>query len=172
MGIKKKYLNSIQVAIAAALISVLAVILVILSINGQKHTVLTQKAELQKLTGDLTNLDTILSDEKKYVEVIKKISATLPKEYSDIATAVSAIELTAKTNNLITDLSIDAAPKPEIGDFKSLTIAIKTTGTYTDIRKFAGDVSKLPYHTHVDSLTFDESGGKIAATMTIRLFIQ
>lgn len=161
-----------MVAIIAVLVSLLAVILAMWGITGQKRVVMIQKAQLQKLTSDLTNLDTILSDEKSYGQLMERVTSTLPKEYSDVATAVSAIELTAKTNNLTTDLAIDEKPKPETGDLKSLTIAIKTSGSYGDISKFVSGVATLPYHTRVDALAFDEAGGKVTATVTIRLFMQ
>jgi len=172
MVIKKIFKKSIILAVIAAIVSVLAVVIALWGITGQKRVVLTQKAQLQKLTVDLTNLDKILSDEKLYAAVIQKVTATLPKEYSDVATAVSAIELTAKTNNLTTELSIDEKSKPETGELKSLTIAVKTSGSYGNISKFVGDLSALPYHTRVDALVFDEAGGKITATVTIRLFMQ
>lgn len=159
-------------AVAAALVSVVAVILAVWGITGQKRVVLAQKAQLQKLTSDLTNLDTILADQKSYAAVVEKVTATLPKEYSDVATAVSVLELTAKTNNLPTELTIDATPKPEAGDLKSLTIAVKTTGSYTSISKFVSDVAALPYHTRVDTITFDGTGGKLTGTVAIRLFMQ
>lgn len=159
-------------AIVAALVSLLAVIAALWGINGQKRVVLTQKAQLQKLTSDLANLDSILSDEKSYAGMIQSVIATLPKEYSDIATAIGAIELTAKTNNVTTDFAIDQKSKPETGNLKSLTMAIKTSGSYSDISKFVSGIAKLPYHTRVDALAFDEVGGKVTATVTIRLFMQ
>ena len=69
-------------------------------------------------------------------------------------------------------MSIDEKSKPETGDLKSLTMAIKTSGSYGNISKFASDLSALPYHTRVDALAFDESGGKVTVTITIRLFMQ
>ena len=172
MVIKKTYQKSIKVAIIAAFVSLLAVILAMWGIAGQKRVVLVQKAQLQKLTADLTNLDQILLDEKSYAGMIQSVTATLPKEYSDVAGAISAIEATAKTNNLPTDLAIDENPKPEAGDLKSLTIAIKTSGSYVDISKFVSGIATLPYHTRVDALAFDGAGGKVTATVTIRLFMQ
>jgi Tfp pilus assembly protein PilO len=172
MVIKKTYQKSIIMAVVAALVSLLAVTVALWGMSGQKSMVLTQKAQLQKLTSDLANLDTILSDEKAYAGEVARVSATLPKEYSDVATAVSAIELTAKTNNLTTDLAIDEKSKPETGDLKSLTIAIKTSGSYSDISKFVSGIATLPYHTRVDALAFDAAGGKVTATVTIRLFMQ
>lgn len=172
MVIKNTHQGSVGVAVAAALISLLAVILAMWGITGQKLVVITQKAQLQKLTSDLKNLDKILVDEKSYAQAISRVTATLPKEYSEVATAVSAIELTAKSNNLTPTLSIDQNAKPESEDLKSLTMAIKTSGSYGDIGKFASDVAKLPYHTRVDSLAFDEAGGKVTATITIRLYMQ
>lgn len=159
-------------AVVAALVSLVAVIGSIWGITGPKRLVLAQKAQLQKLTTDLANLDKILSDEKSYAEIMQKVTATLPREYSEVATAVSALELTAKTNNLPTDLSIDAAPKPETGGFKSLTLALKTSGSYGNISKFLSDLATLPYHTRVDVLAFDAAGGRVTATVTIRLFMQ
>lgn len=172
MVTKKTYQESITVAIISASVTLLAVILVMWGITGQKRVVMAQKAQLQKLTADLTNLDKILSDEKSYAEIIRKVTATLPKEYSEVATAISAIEFTAKSNNLTTELSIDQKPKPETGGLESLTMSIKTSGSYGDISKFTSDLSALPYHTRVDALAFDETGGKVTATVTIRLFIQ
>lgn len=161
-----------RLAIGAALVSLIAVILALWGIAGQKHVVLTQKAQLQKLTDDLAHLDMILSDEKAYAGEMGRVIATVPREYSDVATAVSAIELTAKTNNLSTDLAIDEKSKPETGDLKSLTIAIKTSGSYADISKFVSGIAKLPYHTRVDALAFDAAGSKVTAIVTIRLFMQ
>lgn len=172
MVIKKTYQKSVKVAIIAAFVSLLAVILAMWGIAQQKRFILTQKAQLQKLTGDLTHLDNVLSDEKLYAGEISRVTATLPKEYSEVAGAISAIEITAKTNNLPTDLAIDEKPKPEAGDLKSLTIAIKTSGSYGDISKFVSGVATLPYHTRVDALAFDATGGKLTATVTIRLFMQ
>ena len=172
MVIKKIYKKSTIIAVAAAIVSLLAVILAIRGILGVKRVVIAQKAQLQKLTGDLTNLDQILSDEKSYAAVIQKVTVTLPKEYSDVATAIAAIELTAKTNNLTTEMSIDEKSKPETGDLKSLTMAVKTSGSYPDISNFVSGLSTLPYHTRVDALAFDEAGGKVTVTITIRLFMQ
>lgn len=160
------------VAVAAAFVSLLALILAMWGVSGQKRVVLVQKAQFQKLTSDLSNLDKILSDEKSFADVIAKVTATLPKEYSDIATAVAAIELSAKTNNVSTELSIDQKPKAEPGSLNSLTMAIKTTGSYTNLSTFVSGIAKLPYHTRVDALVFDEAGGKVNGTVTIRLYIQ
>lgn len=172
MVITKTYRESITVTLLAAFVSMLTVIFAMWGITGQKRTFLVQKAELQKLTSDLSNLDKILSDEKTFAGIIAKVTATLPKEYSEVVTAISAIEVTAKSNSLTTDLSIDQKPKAEAGNLRSVTIAIKTAGLYGDISKFATDLSRLPYHTKVDSLTFDEAGGRVSATITIRLYMQ
>lgn len=172
MVIKSTHRESVKIALAAALVSLLAVILAMWGITGQKRAVLVEKAQLQKLTLDLSNLDKILSDEKVYAQALQSVTATLPKDYTDVAGAVAAIELTGKTNNLTTDLSIDAKSKPETGNLKSLTIAVKTSGSYSDISKFTGDLARLPYHTRVDALAFDETGGKVTATITIRLYMQ
>lgn len=160
------------VAIIAAILSVLAVTVALWGITTQKRVVFAQKSQLQKLNGDLANLDTILSDEKLYAGIMQSVTATLPRGYSDVATAIHVIELTAKTNSLSTDLSIDEKVKPEAGDLKSLTMAIKTSGSTADISTFVSGVAKLPYHTRVDALAFDQAGGKVTATIMIRLFMQ
>lgn len=172
MVTKNTHRQSNSAALIAAAVSLLVVIFAMWGITGQKRVVLTQKAQLQKLTNDLANLDKILSDEKSFADAMQHVTATLPKDYNDVAAAVTAIELTAKTNNLNTDLAIDEKTKPEAGDLKSLTIAVKTSGIYGDLSKFVSDLSRLPYHTRIDALTFDEAGGKITATVTIRLFMQ
>ena len=83
MVIKKTYKKSTIIAVVAAGVSVLAVIFAIRGITAVKRVVIAQKAQLQKLTVDLTHLDQILSDEKSYAATIQKVTATLPKEYSE-----------------------------------------------------------------------------------------
>jgi len=155
-----------------AFVSLLFVITAMFGITGQKRAVIQQKAQLQKLNGDLANLDTILSDEKSYAPDMKKMTATLPKEYSDVATAVAAIESIAKKNALQPELAIGENATPEPGGLQSISLTLKTIGSYADVTAFTGDLARLPYHTHVDALTFDETGGKISAIVTVRLFMQ
>ena len=157
--------------IIAALGTLLVVILALWGMSGQKQALLVQKSRLAVLSADLANLDRILSDEKQYGETIRKVEATLPKEYSDVAATVSLIELTAKSDNLATDFKIDEKPKAEQSSLYSLSMVVKTTGSYTDIAKFTSDLSLLPYHTHVDAITFDGVGGKVNAAITVRLFM-
>lgn len=164
--------ESIGTALVAGAVTMLLVILAMWGVSGQKRVVLSQKAQLQTLTTDLSNLDKILSDEKTYAPAMQSIIASLPKDYSDVAGAVAAIELSAKTNNLPTDLTIDEKAKPETGSLNSLTITMKTSGSYTDIGNFASNLSQLPYHTRIDAMELDGAGGKLTATITIRLYMQ
>ncbi len=141
-------------------------------VGKEKQIVLSQKAELQALTVDLRNLDGILADEQTYGALIQKVTATLPGDVHEVASAVFAIERTARDSGLPVELAIDEKPKSEGEGLESLTMAIKTAGSYTAIRQFLTNLSHLPYHTSTDAIVLDGVGGNVIATITIRLFMQ
>lgn len=160
----------VSAVLAAVSLIVLAGIMGVIS--SEKKTVLNQKVALAGLKNDLTHLDTILTDKKQYGAAIGSVTRTLPKDYNEVASAVGTLEQVAKSTNLTGDLTIDDKPKPESNGLQSLSIVFHTTGSYSDINTFLTNVSLLPYHTRVDALQFDGTGGKITAVITIRLYMQ
>jgi len=155
-----------------ALVSLAVSLTMVRVISAQAKVVLARKVTLAQLKADLKRLDAILADKKQYAEVIQKVSQTLPREYREVAFAVSTLEQIAREHNQTLDLNIDEQAKPDPAGPRSITLVLRTSSSYNDLQLFLTSLARLPYHTRVDLLQTDETGSKISSMITLRLYLQ
>lgn len=169
--LKNKTPNRILVSVILALFSILAVVFTGNLLLNEKKAVIAKRTELAGLQKDLELLDKILVDQKNNEEKIKTASRTLPASFKEVAFFISQIEGISSKNGQELETKIEEVPTPEQNDLLGLGISLEISGAYSSFSEMLTDLTHLPYHTRVDSLKVEETGGKISSLVNLRLYL-
>lgn len=130
------------------------------------------RTELAQTRYDVTGLDTIVHDMQVQAASYAIVRRSVPDGHAEVAIALGSVEVLAKDNKVTLEMRVDDAAKSDSSGVKSLTVIANAAGTFTDIRTFLSSLSRLPYHTQVQTMTMDSSRGTLAGTVTLKLFIK
>ena len=114
----------------------------------------------------------MVEERKLYAGEIRKVKSSLPGKYYEISFFVTQLERLAQNYSLGMDIDIDPDKKDEKESYSSILFSLKFTGDYNRVSDFLTQMSKLTYHTSVDSIKMDFEGGEIKTLVKLRLFVE
>ncbi len=164
--------NKLKFTTIALFTSFITIIIGLNILKGIVSKVKTSKLKVAEINRDISLIDKVNDDVKKYESEIKEIVNTLPHEYYELSFFNSQIENIAKENNLTLDIQADKEKKEEKELYDSIGYSISMTGKYLSFANFLSQMSKLPYHTKIDKINIFNEEGVLTAKINFRIFVQ
>ena len=96
----------------------------------------------------------------------------MPTRYSEVAFFTSQMERLAENNAVSILTTIDKDQTQERQPFNSIVYSIEAQGNYPNTAEFLTQMSRLPYHTVVDSLRIESDDGGLTTNIRFRLFVE
>jgi len=161
-----------KLAVLSLMVSFTAVVFGLFSVSKIANTVVKSKIKVAETERDIVLLDKLVEERKLYAGEIRKVKSSLPGKYYEISFFVTQLERLAQNNSLGMDIDIDPDKKDEKESYSSILFSLKFTGDYNRVSDFLTQMSKLTYHTSVDSIKMDFEGGEIKTLVKLRLFVE
>lgn len=163
--------NKLIIPIFFTLVIVLLMIITGHFLYREGEIIADYRQKLTFLNQDLVLLDKILSDQKTYQEKISIVKKTLPATFEDVTVAVTQIEKLASINNQKIEIKIADQTVKEANNLLSLKLSLKTTGSYGGYSMMLTGLSRLPYHTQIDSIKMEQVNKELSILTDLRLYI-
>jgi len=154
-----------------ALVTLVAVFVTAFSLHKQTLNLNQKRSELAHLQQDVVLLDKIATDQKARQASLDAITASVPSTYQEFAYVLEKIEQLASDAQQTIEIAPTEAATPEPDSLDTVTLTIKTSGSYSSLTQFLTNLTRLPYHTRLDSIQVDQDGNQVASLISIRLFI-
>ena len=141
-------------------------------LKGTVENVRAGKIKIAEVQRDLDLITRARIDRDQYTSDILRIRSTLPTRYSEVAFFTSQMERLAENNAVSILTTIDKDQTQERQPFNSIVYSIEAQGNYPNTAEFLTQMSRLPYHTVVDSLRIESDDGGLTTNIRFRLFVE
>lgn len=156
--------------ILGLVLCVVAVGIMLSFLNRNVKVVAGLKEKISTNENDLTVLNKIYDDANKRREEIDRVLATVPSTYEDISTYAKVVESAASATGVAVEVKFDSSERKETSGVNSIGVSVTATGVYENLVKYVNEISELPYHIEIDSMSFERSGGGVGLNLIYRLF--
>jgi Tfp pilus assembly protein PilO len=162
----------LKVVIVSLFVTVGVIIYGLYFLQGLTVNIKASKVKVEEERRDLKLLDKIVKDKNQYDTEIKKAKNTIPSQYYEIAFFTEELNKLAGANGLTLQVNVDKKKKDEKLKYNSVVYSLETRGSYSSVSTFLSQMSKLPYHTTVDSLEMNAESGELISKIKFRLFVE
>lgn len=156
--------------ILGSVLCIVAVGIMLSLLNRNIKVVSGLKEKISTNENDLTVLNKIYDDANKRREEIDRVLATIPSTYEDVSTYAKVIESAASATGVLVEVKFDSSERKETSGVYSIGVTVAATGAYENLVKYVDEISELPYHIGIDSLSFESSGGGVSLNLMYRLY--
>lgn len=157
---------------ALAVISTFILIQLLIATSGIQKQISAKNYELATLQAKLTAMNRLLGELEAYRDKTKVITDSLPEanSYGEFSYFVQEIERIAKQSGNTIALQIDKDAKLEKSNLASIGFTMESKSSYLGYADMLDLMSKLPYHTKLDSLKIDNQTNNMTALIKFKLF--